>query len=135
MEKQKLKSILNEALQEFITRDMYLLECNAHEQAISSKLACYLYLRIPFIENEGWHVDVEYNRNGETPKELPSGGYFRPDIIIHRRGKNNPNRIEDNNLLVIEIKKNSIDEKYDIYKIKTLINSYPYYCTLVLLSI
>lgn len=52
-----------------------------------------------------------------------------PDIIIHQRGKNNDNGTEDNNLLVIEIKKipTESERKKDISKIKRFIKNAPYH--------
>ena len=51
-----------------------------------------------------------------------------PDILIHRRGKNNDDFIKDNNLLVIEMKmKSSKSERLeDITKIRNFISEYPY---------
>jgi hypothetical protein len=129
--KKDLEIILKASLNELIRKDSYLIEHDVHEQAISSKLGCYLSERIPKKENGGWDVDVEYNRNGETPKSLHECGIVLPDIIIHRRGLNNDNNTEDNNLLIIEIKKNAtISEKNsDIRKIEAFINEPPFsYC-------
>ena len=134
MDKNELEINLRKALNELITRDAYLIQHDVHERTISSKLGCYLSSIIPPVSEGGWDVDVEYNRNGEVPKKLcPDGEYVNviPDIIIHRRGENNPQRTECNNLLVIEIKKDSGDEerKADINKIQSFINESPfYYC-------
>lgn len=100
----ELKQIINKSLDDLKTRDYYLMAHDVHEQTISAKLACYI------MQNMGdtsWDVDVEYNRNGDVPKSLMSRkGNVKPDIIIHRRGKNNLKRNENNNLLLIELKKN-----------------------------
>ena len=127
----EIKKLLVDALDELYEKDAYLIDHDVHEQAISSKLACYLNMRILFKTNAGWNVDAEYNRNGEAPKSLIEIGNVVPDIIIHRRGLNNPNKTEYNNLLVIEIKKNPSekDKAEDIKKIRAFINEPPfYYC-------
>ena len=121
---ENLKIILTEAINELTEKDSYLLEHDVHEQAISHKLACYIGNRI-----HGWNVDAEYNRNLNLPKSLSSCGRIRPDILIHRRGLNNDGDSKDNNLLIIEVKKNpSLQEREaDIKIIKAFINEYPYF--------
>lgn len=108
MDKCRLQMIIEEALEQLIKNDRYLIEHDVHEQSISSKLAYYLSSLIPPRSEGGWDVDVEYNRNDKNPKELHEK--VRPDIIIHRRGLNNPNGNEENNLLIIQIKKEPTDE-------------------------
>lgn len=130
MDKCRLQMIIEEALEQLIKNDRYLIEHDVHEQSISSKLAYYLSSLIPPRSEGGWDVDVEYNRNDKNPKELHEK--VRPDIIIHRRGLNNPNGNEENNLLIIQIKKEPTDEnkkKEDIETIKAFISEPPfYYC-------
>lgn len=131
MKKSELNGILFDALDELIKKDSYLFDHDVHEQTIASKLACYLSSRVPLKSMGGWDVDVEYNRNGEIPKSLSSCGIVKPDIIIHRRGLNNPGKTELNNLLILEIKKNPspTEKTEDINKIKAFINEQPfYYC-------
>ena len=117
-----VKSIVQEALEKFYSNDIYLLEHDLHEQTISSKIACYLSI---IIENKNlkYNVDVEYNRNGDAPKALIGSGNIRPDIIIHRRGKNNNTELDVNNLLIIEIKKwpNEEQRENDVEKIQEFI--------------
>ncbi|MEN9597336.1 MAG: hypothetical protein RL236_1770, partial [Pseudomonadota bacterium] len=109
-------------------KDDYLLDHDVHEQAISHKLACYIGNEIG-----DWNVDAEYNRNKESPKSLNINGKnsnVRPDILIHRRGKNNNDgKSGNNNLVIIEVKKKPTEEdkQKDIEKIKAFINDYPYY--------
>ncbi len=121
---ENLKIIIDEAINEFILRDSYLLEHDVHEQAISHKLACYIGKRI-----DGWDVDAEYNRNLQRPKSLSSCGRVRPDILVHRRGLNNDGDTKDNNLLIIEVKKSPSpkDRSDDIKIIQAFINEYPYF--------
>ncbi len=128
MKKTELEKIIKESLEELKKTDWYLLENDVHEQSITSKLACYITQRMMLIQNSSWHVDVEYNKNVNAPKSLPRQGKVKPDIIIHRRGMNNENGNEDNNLLIIELKKKpSQKEKADdIAKIKAFIEELPY---------
>lgn len=129
---EELKQILQEAINKLFKNDKYLFQKNVSERAISHKLACYISEIAPKIgKNIGWHIDAEYNRNVEAPKTLRLDGIEKcvvPDILIHRRGLNNDGAIRDNNLLVIEIKKNAktIGKEKDIEKIKLFINDDPY---------
>ena len=96
--------VLSECLETMLNRDKYLLEKNVHEQTLSTRLACYLS---SYYETQEWwnyNVDCEYNRNFNNPKileNISNKNGVRPDIIIHKRWSN------DDNLLVIEIKKDS----------------------------
>lgn len=138
MNKNDLMVILHECLLELIDNDSYLLEQDVHEQTISSTLAYYLKQKIIPRNLGGWDVDPEFNRNIDEPKCILAKGNVKPDIIIHRRGLNNEKRNEDNNLLVIEIKKDStqIEESDDCNKIKALIEEYPFnYCYGVFINI
>ena len=85
------------SLNRLLYQDFELLKLDAHEQALSSKLASYLQQDFP-----SHHVDCEYNKHskglkftGSDKKEKES----RPDIVVHDRGN------DQRNLLVIEIKK------------------------------
>jgi len=95
-------------------RDRNLLNIDANERSINSKLAAYLQREFP-----GWNVDCEYNRLGSDVKRLPAdlgqrrkhfsgedqkAGRVYPDIIIHKRGSRE-------NLVVIEVKKGEGDER------------------------
>ena len=99
--------VLSECLETMLNRDKYLLEKNVHEQTLSTRLACYLS---SYYETQKWwnyNVDCEYNRNFNNPKileNISNKNGVRPDIIIHKRWSN------DDNLLVIEIKKDSNSE-------------------------
>jgi hypothetical protein len=129
MNKDPLDLIVRESLEQLVTEDRYLLEHDVHEQSISSKLGFYLSRKIPPRSEGGWDVDVEYNRNGDLPKSLISLGIVRLDILIHRRSLNNPKKIEDNNLLIIEMKKNPTPKEKadDIRIVKAFIEEGPYY--------
>ena len=101
---------LGKAEEKLRRTDRFLLRNDVNERSITHKLAQHLekYFR-------GWDVDCEYNRVGTElmTKRLRSPGAEQchtddtdaqtiyPDIIVHRRGK------ENQNLLVIEAKKSS----------------------------
>jgi len=108
--------------------DHYLLKNDLNERTISHKLACYLSDELP----PDWDIDCEYNRNHDDVKRLnpnvenvtnndTSGKTVFPDIIVHKRDT-------DENLLVIEIKKNANieGERRDLNKIKSFIKELKY---------
>jgi hypothetical protein len=127
---ENLKEITMTAIDLFYNNDFYLLEHDVHEQTISSTFACYL--RGIFRErNLPWNIDAEYNRNGERPKRLSGIGNVKPDIIIHVRGLNNDLGIENNNLLIIEMKKypSEVAMSDDLHKIQAFMEEAPFsYC-------
>jgi hypothetical protein len=106
MNREEIKSRLDEALRRLAEKDRYLLEKDLSERCIASRLAMYLQMKFPM-----YSVDVEYNRDGDTTKRLglpdecaklrnESGeGLVMPDVIVHRRGPEGPN------ILVLELKK------------------------------
>ncbi len=87
-----------------LKKDLLLLENQAHERAISHKLAEYLQTKF-----QDLHVDCEYNRKGSDIKKV-EGNNVLPDIIIHRRNSNE-------NILVIEMKITN-DDGHDIKRLK-----------------
>lgn len=101
-----------EALGQLCANDSFLFEVDAHEQAITHKLGCYLSQQYPDI-----HVDCEYNRHGEDPKklQLETDWLIKPDIIVHTRNTDEANEI------VIEAKKVYNDDiERDVRKLKGL---------------
>jgi len=106
IEEQALMTLVDKALARLYRRDRELIWRGVHEETISHRLAIYLEVLLfehfnlkPF-DSTGYDVDIEYNKNGENVKRLVRGGSGRrPDIIVHKRGHN------DNNLLIIEVKK------------------------------
>lgn len=104
---EQLQVLVRDALKVLYGRDRDLIRRSVHEASIAHRLAVYLEILLyqqldlsPF-DQSGYDVDVEYNRNGRETKRLVRGKRGkRPDIIIHERGSN------ENNLLIIEIKKN-----------------------------
>jgi hypothetical protein len=89
---------------------------NVHERSTAHRLAVHLDSQLP-----EWNVDCEYDRYEQLRKELArirecserATDYILPDIIVHHRGFNGP----DNNLLVIEIKRNAAHDPCDFQKL------------------
>lgn len=102
----EVRNAVEKALEELIKNDSFLLNINVNERTLTHKLGQYLEKYFPT-----YHVDCEYNRDGEVPKklEIETSGKsvpiedieattVYPDLIIHKRGT-------DDNFLVIEAKK------------------------------
>ena len=114
-----VKRAVNNALRTFYLNDLYLIEHDVHECALTFRLG--FYLQNLFFS---WDVDCEFNRDVGSPdriKRIPvrdRNGQKRkdivPDIIIHKRGTGH-------NLLLIEAKKNASesDRANDITKIES----------------
>jgi hypothetical protein len=106
MDESEVRRKLEDALRRLAADDRHLLENDLSERCIASRLA--MYLQPDFRD---WAVDVEYNRDGDTPKRLglpkECANYVNqagealvvPDVIVHRRGPAGPN------MLVLELKK------------------------------
>ncbi len=116
--KDKLEGIVKDSLKKLRRLDKKLLEINVNERTITHKLAEYLQQNFP-----EFNVDCEYNRFEDLVKklELPKDKInwddieaktVFPDIIIHKRG------IQENNLLVIEVKKSSNINSGDFDRMK-----------------
>ncbi|WP_434643723.1 hypothetical protein PQ692_04845 [Thermoanaerobacterium thermosaccharolyticum] len=127
---EEIRILVKNALDKLYHNDRYLLEHDVNEQSITHRLA--IYLEDVFFN---YNVDCEYNRYGDDPKRLKGKSFkkydklfkceidrlikeidadklAKPDIIVHKRGRN------DQNLLVIEVKKsNNKDDNYDILKL------------------
>ena len=109
------------ALKKLRKQDSFLIDANTNERTISHKLAEYLQEVFP-----DWNVDCEYNRHGYDVKKLknivvPNDDIGRneteaktifPDIVVHARNN------DENNLLVIEVKKSSNAESRQVDKDK-----------------
>jgi len=134
MNDNEIKELLIKSIQDFFKDDIYLLEKDLSERAITHRLAVCL-------ENNssGFHIDCEYNGHTETGhrkivKMLRSNAeqlaiirekdgdneiinrYVFPDIIVHKRGPSDPGA----NVLIVEAKKSTstVNEKYDLEKLK-----------------
>jgi hypothetical protein len=111
MERDDVRARLDAALQRLVQQDAYLFENNLLERCIAGRLAMYLQHQFP-----EHCVDVEYNRDADTPKRMSlpdqcankidehGRSLVVPDVIVHRRGPNGPN------ILVLEVKKTTNPE-------------------------
>jgi hypothetical protein len=126
MNRGQIDSRITKALNHLLENDDYLFDHSLNERAIAHKLAVYLHGVFP-----SWHVDCEYNREGDVVKKIPLSdackkllrrtGAVSPDIIIHKRGPNGPN------LLAIEIKKvGQAGKKCDLEKLQGYIQHIGY---------
>jgi hypothetical protein len=125
MEWERIRQRLQRCIDRLIDQDWRLLELGPSERAVMHRLAVYIGQEFPT-----WHVDCEYNRQGEEGKRkqiiLESGADSSdadPDIIVHVRGSNGPN------LLAIELKPTSstADEKEkDRKKLKAYLGQHEY---------
>jgi hypothetical protein len=104
----EIKQALCAAIDDLLAKDLDLLISGAHEQAICHRLAVHL---------EKWttlNVDCEYNRDMMRAKMLKGKRRFRPDIIIHRRLRN------DENVLVVETKSQAHNSVSDVQRLSEL---------------
>ena len=111
------KTSIKSALYMLFKRERYLLSTEAHEQAVTHRLAVYLEGFYP-----EYHVDCEYNRDGSNSKRVDEN-LRRPDIIIHKRGPLGPN------LMVLEIKLLKTDQyeiEADYEKLKRIKQKFSY---------
>jgi hypothetical protein len=108
------------ALQEFYAREVYILERDLGERALTYRLAVLVEKHFA-----GWEVDCDYDRLGERTIRLPHGTVVStddhlgksiyPDIVVHQRDI-------PNNLLAIELRKASNHQpiEHDQSKLKAL---------------
>jgi hypothetical protein len=107
----RLKILLDKAIDEFYTKDKYLIAPNDlkkkkkadNEKACVFRIAHYLQNWInkkTYLTAQGFVVDCEYNLKGELrgSKTRSDGKNTTPDLIIHQRGQNG------RNVLLVEFK-------------------------------
>jgi len=119
-----LLSLLKEAILKFYEKNSKLVQKPGMERVCVPKISSHLEDLIEKdIRFHGLSVDCEYDKNGLGPKILPSRqNGARPDIIIHKRWKNN------NNQLVLEFKYwGKADEENDALKLKEFTDKYGEY--------
>ena len=115
----QLEAAVTTACERLAEKDRPLFKRNVNERSLSHKFAIYLQQQVD-AWTEGWDVDCEFNRDARDTgedyvKQLDLINKFDslttnvhdehaktvfPDIIVHQRGFRN-------NLLVVEIKKNT----------------------------
>ena len=108
------------ALQEFYAREIFLLEKDLGERALTHRLAVHIEKAFP-----GWEVDCDYDRLGDRTLRLPHGTIVStddhlgksvyPDIVVHQREI-------PNNLLTLEVRKaaNHQPLEHDHHKLRAL---------------
>lgn len=141
MTRNEAERIVNDSLNELLEHESFLLEHDVSERAITHKLAEYLLRHVRNLNCDGdMDVDCEYNRNielgdgspkyiniivqrrraelggrdaADVPEEELEAVSALPDIIVHRRGNNQRNK------LIVEVKKqnSAIDDDYDETKL------------------
>jgi hypothetical protein len=138
MTRQILKENIQKALLELYQNDNHLIKNDGSERSIAHCFAVHLQKLYP-----GYHVDCEYNVNIEASNnrkeidllseelqqfrrsesnrnsyDIEDERYYSvsvyPDIIVHKRGRN------DNNLVIFELKKSTstVGDAYDKLKLK-----------------
>lgn len=131
MEEEGVKARLIAALERLAEYDLYLLEVDVSERCIASRLAMHLQEQFP-----EYHVDIEYNRDADTPKKLglpeecanywdhDGRAFVVPDVIVHRRGAAGPN------VPVLEIKKttNQMPRDCDYARVQAFKAQFKYGC-------
>ncbi len=124
---EEVRQKVQRALNRLRESDCFLIQANTNERTISHKLA--EYLQAEFLPLK---VDCEYNRHGEEIKrlEVPRDNInwddteartVFPDIVVHERGN------DEQNLLVIEVKKSSNAQNQQFDRIKLMAFTMPPY--------
>lgn len=134
MNEVEIKKRIKLSLDLFIEEDSYLLYNNINEKTITQRLSIYLNQQF-----KDYDVDCEYNGNVDDDSErkkidllyddLKAANLLKPletelydefieravypDIIIHKRGKNEPY-----NLCIFEVKKDNSKIKFEYDKLK-----------------
>ena len=85
------------ALHRVYAEDILLIENNVHERTIVARFMVYFQEIISKTQYRDYHVDCEYNREGEDPKRYNESKVY-VDFILHKRGTTD-------NKLIIEFKK------------------------------
>ena len=117
MEIEKLLELVDKSLNKLYENEKYLFECGVSERNLVFHFSRYfIELFEEYNKNKIYSVDCEYNRNAfneKKYKEIIYGGESHiifPDFILHQRGNNR------RNLLAIEFKKESNNNKSEIKK-------------------
>ncbi len=112
-----LVEALKSAIRTFYCRDFGLIECKGTERSCVFRIGIYLQeIMNRRDELRELSLDNEYNKKEKDPKKL-DGTLIRPDLIIHKRGSN------DSNKLVVEFKGWWNEDGDDIEKLEKLTNT------------
>ena len=121
MTRTEASDIVNAAIDQLIKHDFALLALDVTERSLSHRLAHHMALSK--VIHPPITVDCEYNRHFGNPKRLdlpPRTALDRevrattvfPDILVHERDS------DENNLIVLELKKPGEDIAYDTLKLE-----------------
>ena len=119
--KEEIESRINDACSSVYKEEPGLIQNKTHERTIVGALFCRL--RKSF-EDEGWDVDIEYNREGnEGATKEDDGGRLIPDLAVHTRGS-----IKGPNLFALEAKGywNTENRSKDEARLRRLREKYEY---------
>ncbi|MFI1195326.1 hypothetical protein ACH4T9_18980 [Micromonospora sp. NPDC020750] len=135
MSRAQLENWLSCVIWRTVTGDGELFDYHSSERSVMFRIGHYLAMGIEAHLGPEWHVDVEYNRQGDqgTPKkawslrrsEKDRARSVLPDLIVHRRGL----RGRESNLLVVEAKKPDCpgtDADYDRKKLQAYLDEHGY---------
>ena len=89
-----LEQIIRLALDKVYQDDLYLIEERVHERSVVFRVGLYLIELLKQSPFRDYDLDFEYNRDHSEPKRtrnFPNGTY--PDLILHRRGDNESNKV------------------------------------------
>jgi len=127
MPHQEIEGVINSALRQLKQECPPLDFLNVHERSITHRLAVHMEPLFP-----GWNVDCEYDKDGDIRKAVEgiadcnarkkTDDIF-PDIIVHHRTRLGA----DNNLLVIEMKKENEEDVCDTRKLELLTDPQGHY--------
>lgn len=67
-----------------------------NEQTVAFRVGVHLHELLKETPYARFHLDCEYNKHGDNPKERPNGLRMRPDLLIHSRGN------DEYNILAVE---------------------------------
>lgn len=88
----------------FLADQCGLISSEVSEQCLCAQLSYYIKISLKCASLEGYHVDVEYNRNNGKVKTIINDDMkvikIKCDLIIHSRGER-----KKDNIIAIEMKK------------------------------
>jgi hypothetical protein len=124
----KLRDSVASAIKDLKAENPALEFGTVHERTTAHRLAVHLEMHF-----KTWNVDCEYNRDERFLQKMLMGiaqcragkttDGILPDIIVHHRG----HKGHDNNLLVIELKRNAARDACDHEKLRLLTNPSGHY--------
>lgn len=117
---QLLTEMVEQCVAKLYVDDIRLVERGGMERSLAFRFGLYLDYAIRTCDwLSNLHIDLEYNKNGLTPKRTPRRpNGAQPDLILHTR------EIQDNNILVVEFKGwwNTYDRQNDRIKLEDFVS-------------